>query len=69
MAERVECRSDFEYAQQPVALYWQGQRLRVSRVLAAWRTPQGKRFSVRTEDGQEFELVYDQTQDQWSISQ
>jgi hypothetical protein len=69
MDHRVECRSDFEYAQQPVALYWQGKRLQVSQVLGAWRTPQGKRFFVRSEDGQQFELTYDEASDQWVISQ
>lgn len=69
MDESVECRSDFEYAQQPLAFYWQGQRLQVSQILAAWRTPQGKRFYVSTDDGQRFELVYDEANDQWTILQ
>jgi hypothetical protein len=54
----VECRSDTEYAERPVALYWQEQRLEIIEILSRWRTPDSKYFRVRTEDGQRFELIY-----------
>ncbi len=65
----VECRSDTEYAERPVALYWQEQRLEIVDILSRWRTPEGKRFRVRTADGQLFELNYDQVENLWEIHQ
>lgn len=65
----VECRSDSEYAERPIALYWQGQRLPVSEILARWRTPEGKYFRVRTEDLQIFELFYAERLGEWQIRQ
>jgi hypothetical protein len=69
MAAIVECRSEHEYAERPVALTWQGQRLVVSEILARWRTPGEKRFRVRTVDGQIFELAYVAADDEWRIHQ
>ncbi len=65
--EIVECRSDQEYAGRPVALYWQGKHLLVAGLLQEWRTPEGKRFLVRTEDGAVFELNYHEVEDSWRI--
>jgi hypothetical protein len=66
---RVECRSDSEYAERPVALYWQEQRLEIVEILARWRTPAGKGFRVRTADDQIFELTYDEITADWLIQQ
>jgi hypothetical protein len=67
MNELVECHSGFTYADRPVALTWEDQRLEIVEVLAAWRTPEKKLFRVRTNDGREFELAYNQTIDEWQI--
>jgi len=66
---RVECRSDSEYAERPVALYWQEQRLEIVEILSRWRTPAGKGFRVRTADDQFFELIYDEITADWLIQQ
>ena len=58
MSPLVECHSDYTYAEKPVALTWEGQRLEIAAILAQWRTPEGKHFRVRIADGREFELVY-----------
>jgi hypothetical protein len=58
MGELVECHSDYTYAEKPVALTWEGRRLEIVEILAQWRTPEEKRFRVRTSDGQGFELSY-----------
>jgi len=50
-------------------LWWEGQRLEVEAVEAAWRTLEGKRFRVRTKGGQVFVLVYVEVYDAWSIHQ
>ncbi len=65
---RVECYSGVEYAERPLALHWEGQRLEISAVIARWRTPHGKHFRVRAADGRRFELTYHQPLDEWSIN-
>jgi putative sterol carrier protein len=67
MGELVECLSGFTYADRPVALTWENQRLEIVQILAEWLTPEKKHFRVRTADGREFELAYRQTTDEWQI--
>jgi hypothetical protein len=69
MSEKVACYSGSVYPERPTALYWRGQRLEVEKVLQAWHIPQGRRFRVQTTDYQVFELVYQQAEDDWLISQ
>ncbi len=66
--ELVECHSDFEYAERPVALRWMGERLEIEQVEAEWRIPGGKCFRVRTQDGRTFELFYGELYDEWRIN-
>jgi len=66
--ELVECHSGYAYAQRPVALHWEGDRLEVEQIEAEWRIPGGKRFHVRVRDGRLFELVYDELGDHWRIA-
>jgi hypothetical protein len=63
----VECHSGFSYAEKPVALTWNDQRLEVDGILATWRTPAGCHFRVRTRNLGLFELVYFIVEDQWQI--
>jgi hypothetical protein len=65
----VECHSGFAYAERPVALTWQGKRLGIAAILEQARIPAGRRFHIRTQDGQEFELVYREATDEWEIHQ
>lgn len=65
--ELVECHSGFAYAERPVALRWQDERLEIDLIEAQWRTPQGKYFRVRTQDGQIFVLCYAEQSDEWWI--
>jgi uncharacterized protein YndB with AHSA1/START domain len=67
MSALVECHSGIEYAERPTALWWSGERLEVVAVEAEWRTPEGKRFRVRTRDGQVFVLVYLELRDEWRV--
>lgn len=69
MGEIVECHSEYAYAEKPVALTWQGQRLEISSILSRWRTPQATCFRVRTADDQVFELSYAETSGEWQIHQ
>jgi putative sterol carrier protein len=67
MGNLVECHSGFTYADRPVALTWEGQRLEIVQILAEWHTPEKKHFRVRTTDGREFELAYSQATNDWQI--
>jgi len=69
MPELVECHSGFAYAEKPVALTWQGTRREVRRILSQWRSPQGRGFRVETDDGQAFELLYNEAADEWQITE
>ncbi len=63
----VECRSDSEYAERPLALTWNGQRHEVADILSSWRGPGEKGFRVKTSDGKIFELTYREVPDEWKI--
>ena len=67
MDENVECHSEFAYAEKPVALTVNGQRLEILEILSRWRSPQGIHFRVQTTDGQIFELAYAESTDAWRI--
>jgi hypothetical protein len=67
MAEPVECRSDLDYADTPLAFQWEGQRLRIDEIVARWRTPQGNFFRVIAAGNQLFELFYDEVYEEWHI--
>ena len=63
----VECRSDSEYAERPLALTWEGRRLEIAEVFASWRGPGEKGFRVKTADGLAFELAYHELPDEWQV--
>ena len=63
----VECRSDTEYAERPLAFTWEGERLRVEKILSRWREPDAKGFRVRTTKGQVFVLIYRERIDEWQV--
>jgi hypothetical protein len=65
--EPVECHSGYTYAERPIALHWEGERLAIAAVEAAWRVPGGRRFRVRTDDGRHFDLFYGELYDEWRI--
>lgn len=68
MKQVVECYSGATYAERPVAVHWQGQRLVVEQVLRSWRTPQGPGFDVVFADGRKFHLSYDEPSDTWQVT-
>jgi hypothetical protein len=65
----VECRSDSNYAERPLSLIWEGQRLEIAEILARWRGPAEKGFRVQTADKQVFELTYREVPDEWTVQQ
>jgi hypothetical protein len=64
----VECYSGHEYPERPSAIYWEGVRCPIKKVIAEWRTPLGKIFRVQVLNGCCFELVYEQDFDTWKIN-
>lgn len=68
-APTVECISSSIYPERPIALIWDGQRQEVKAIEAQWRTPEGVGFRVLTTDGQNFELFYGESTDEWNIHQ
>jgi hypothetical protein len=69
MDAAVECHSGYAYAERPIALQWQGERLEIKMILAEWQTPDGKHFRVQTTDDQNFELIYRIAEDAWKAYQ
>jgi len=67
MQSLVNCRSESTYAQRPIAIFWEGQRLPVARVLAEWHTPQGRVFRLLTEDEWVFTATYQIERDEWLV--
>jgi len=69
MPDLVECYSGTKYAERPLTFSWQGERLSITEILSAWRTPEGKGFRVQTQGGRVFELLFDEAKDEWHIAE
>lgn len=65
--DTVECRSDSEYAERPLALTWQGQWLEIAEIIATWRGPGEKGFRIKTVKGTAFDLAYHEIPDEWQV--
>lgn len=63
----VQCRSEYNYDQRPERFLWAGDWLRVSKLTAEWKTPEGHFFRVLTDARIAFELVFHETNDIWLI--
>jgi hypothetical protein len=64
----VECLSSQTYADRPISLTWEGERLLIEMIEARWRIPGGRRFRVRTQDDRIFQLDYAEQADEWEIT-
>ena len=67
MVDRVACRSDSQYPERPVALYYDDERLVIEQILARWRTPERRHFRVLAEGRLLFDLAYSEAEDLWEI--
>jgi hypothetical protein len=65
---QVECYSGSAYAERPEALFWQGTRIKILKILKTWRTPDGKAFTVELETGSVATLFYNEQIDTWTTS-
>ena len=67
MIDYVECRSDSEYAERPLAITWNGQHYEIAEIVARWRGPGEKGFRVKTTNGQAFDITYREIPDEWIV--
>ena len=65
----MECYSGSVYAERPIALQWEGQRVEIVDIEERWRIPGEIRFRVRAGDGRRFELSYNELEDVWEITE
>jgi len=65
--EAVECRSDTEYAERPLSLFWDGRRYEIAEIISRWHGPGEKGFRVKTVHGMAFELTYQELSDDWHV--
>ena len=62
---KVECYSGSAYAERPLALWWQSERIKITRILNETRSPVGKTFEVVLEDDRKVLLTYIEESDLW----
>jgi hypothetical protein len=65
----VECHSEYQYAERPIAFSWNGERIVVTEVITHWRSPRGMHFKVLTAMQGIFELSYLELEGIWEVQQ
>lgn len=65
---KVSCYSGQSYAQRPKSFTWEGVEYEVAKIEKEWRQPGERCFQVRTGDNKLFQLCYNESQDQWSLT-
>ena len=66
---KVNCYSGRTYAERPESFQWQGVEYEVAEVEKGWLEPGKRYFQVRTGDNKFFQLCYNETEDQWSLTE
>lgn len=66
---KVNCYSGQTYAERPVSFTWEGKEYEVAEIEKEWRGVGTKNFRVRTKDNKLFQLCYNESQDQWSLTE
>jgi len=64
---QVNCYSGYTYAERPRFFLWEGIKYGVEGIEKAWQEPGKRYFQVRTKDNKQFNLCYNETQEQWSL--
>jgi hypothetical protein len=65
----VSCYSGHTYAERPRSFVWQGIAYEVVAIEKAWQQPGKRCFQVSTGDNKLFNLCYNETQHQWSLTE
>jgi len=65
----VRCYSGHTYAERPESLRWQGVEYLVEEIEEAWQESGKRCFRVLTSDNKRFKLCYNETKEQWSLTE
>ena len=65
----VNCYSGHTYAERPESFVWEGVKYEVEEIERAWQEPGERYFQVKTRDNKLFKLCYNETEDQWSLTE
>ena len=65
----VNCYSGHTYAERPESFVWEGLKYEVEEIERAWQEPGERYFQVKTRDNKLFKLCYNETEDQWSLTE
>jgi len=66
---KVNCYSGHTYAERPRSFQWEGIEYEVEEIERAWQEPEEKHFLVRTRGNEFFQLCYNETEKQWSLTE
>jgi len=66
---RVRCYSGQTYAERPLSFTREDIEYEVEEIEREWRGVGTKNFRVRTKDNKLFQLCYNESQDQWSLTE
>jgi hypothetical protein len=62
---KVDCYSGASYAERPKALFWQGEKIKISQVLQSQQNPDARSFEVLLDNGLVVRLYYLISDDRW----
>ncbi len=63
----VQCYSGYRADESPRHFVLDGNELRVRRVLAEWREPESRHFTIRADDGKDYLLRQEMGSDSWQV--
>jgi len=66
---KVNCYSGQTYAERPKSFLWEGIEYEVEEIEKEWQEPGERHFQVITKDNKLFQLCYNESQDQWSLTE
>jgi len=66
---KVNCYSGQTYAERPKSFLWEGIEYEVKEIEKEWREAGERHFQVSTRDNKLFQLCYNESQDQWSLTE
>ena len=66
---KVNCYSGHTYAERPESFEWRGIKYKVEEIEKEWLEPGGRHFQVRTGGNKLFQLCYNETEQQWSLTE
>ncbi len=65
----VKCYSGHTYAERPESFSLESVEHRIKEIESAWLEPGERHFRVKTETGKKFHLWYNETTNEWSLTE